>query len=79
MLRDVFRLVVFVNNCGPLDYDWLMDDRKLQIEPGRVYYVNTRKTHRTISWTDDSIHLIMNIPFTSDNVTKLIAKLQHNH
>lgn len=23
MPRDVFRLVMFVNNCGPLDYDWL--------------------------------------------------------
>jgi hypothetical protein len=79
MPRDVFRLVVFVNNCGPLDYDWLMDDRKLQIEPGRVYYVNTRKTHRTISWVNDSIHLILNVPMTSENVAKVIANLQHTH
>jgi hypothetical protein len=77
--RDVFRLVMFTNNCGPLDYDWLMDDRKLQIEPGRVYYVNTRKTHRTISWVDDSVHLILNVPMTSENVAKVIANLQHTH
>jgi hypothetical protein len=77
--RDVFRLVVFVNNCGPLDYDWLMDDRKLQIEHGRVYYVNTRKTHRTISWVNDSIHLILNVPMTAENVAKVIANLQHTH
>jgi hypothetical protein len=79
MPRDVFRLVVFANNCGPLDYDWLMDDRKLQIEQGRVYYVNTRKTHRTISWVNNSIHLILNIPMTSENVAKVIANLQHTH
>jgi hypothetical protein len=79
MPRDVFRLVMFANNCGPLDYDWWMDDRKLQIEPGRVYYVNTRKTHRTISWVNDSIHLILNIPMTSANVAKVIANLQHTH
>jgi hypothetical protein len=79
MPRDVFRLVVFVNNCGPLDYDWLMDDRKLQIEPGRVYYVNTRKTHRTISWVNDSVHLILNIPMTLENVASVIANLQHTH
>jgi len=54
-------------------------DRKLQIEMGRVYYINTRKTHRTISWADDSIHLIMNIPFNSANVAKTIAHLQHPH
>lgn len=77
--RDVFRLVVFINNCGPLDYDWLMDDRKLQIEHGRVYYVNTRKTHRTISWVNDSIHLILNVAMTSENVSRVVANLQHTH
>lgn len=79
MPRDVFRLIVFVNNCGPYDYDWLMDDRKLQIEHGRVYYVNTRRTHRTISWVDNSIHLILNVPMTSENVSRVIANLQHSH
>lgn len=29
MPRDVFRLIVFLNNCGPYDYDWFMNDRKL--------------------------------------------------
>jgi hypothetical protein len=79
MPRDVFRLVMFGNNCGPLDYDWWMDDKKLQIEPGRVYYVNTRKTHRTISWVNDSIHLILNVPMTSKNVARVLANLQHTH
>ena len=79
MPRDVFRLIVFLNNCGPYDYDWLMDDRKLNIEHGRAYYVNTRHTHRTISWVNDSIHLILNIPMTAENVDKVIANLQHTH
>lgn len=79
MPRDVFRLIVFLNNCGPLDYDWLMEDKKLNIELGRVYYVNTRKTHRTISWVDNSIHLILNVPFNSSNVAKIVANLQHTH
>ena len=46
---------------------------------GRAYYINTRKTHRTMSWTNDSIHLIMNIPFTNENVAKVFANLQHRH
>jgi hypothetical protein len=79
MPRDVFRLIIFLNNCGPLDYDWWMDDRKLQIEQGRVYYVNTRHTHRTISWVDESIHLILNVAMTSENISKIIANLQHTH
>ena len=80
LLGRSFRIAVFLNRCAPLEYDWLIDtDRKLPIEEGRAYYINTRKTHRTISWTNDSIHLIMNIPFNSKNVAKCIAKLQHPH
>jgi hypothetical protein len=79
MPRDCFRLVAFLNNCGPLQYDWLMDDRKMLIQPGQLYYVNTRLTHRTISWVDNSHHLILNVPFTTDNVAKVIASLQHTH
>lgn len=79
MPRPVFRLVAFLKNCGPLEYDWWMDDRKANIELGRVYYVNTRMTHRTISWTEDSWHLIINVPFTVANVDKLLKHLQHRH
>lgn len=79
MPRDVFRLIVFLNNCGPLDYDWWMNDRKLQIEHGRVYYLNTRMTHRTVSWVNDSIHLILNVSMTSENVAKVVGNLQHTH
>lgn len=79
MPRECFRLVVFLNNVGPLQYDWLMDDRKMYIQPGQVYYVNTRMTHRTISWVDNSQHLILNIPFTTANVAKVIGSLAHTH
>jgi hypothetical protein len=79
MPRECFRLICFLNNCGPLQYDWLMDDRKMNIQMGQVYYVNTRMTHRTISWVDNSQHLILNVPFTTDNVAKVIANLAHTH
>ena len=79
MPRECFRLICFLNNCGSLQYDWLMDDRKMNIQMGQVYYVNTRMTHRTISWVDNSQHLILNVPFTTGNVAKVIANLQHTH
>lgn len=79
MPRPCFRLVCFLRNCGPMDYDWLMDDRKANIEVGRVYYVNTRMTHRTISWVDNSWHLILNVPMTLANVDKVLKNLQHRH
>jgi hypothetical protein len=77
--RPCFRLVAFLKNCGPYDYDWWMDDRKANIELGRVYYVNTKMTHRTISWVDNSWHLIVNVPLTLENVDRVIKNLQHRH
>ena len=78
--RKSFRLVVFLQNCGPQQYDWFMeDDKKLLIEEGRVYYVNTRMTHRTISWINESDHMIMNIPMTTENVGKVIGNLLFTH
>jgi len=79
MPRPCFRLVAFLKNCGPLQYDWWQDDRKMNIELGRVYYVNTRMTHRTISWAQDSWHLILNVPFTVPNVSWVLENLQHRH
>lgn len=78
--RETFRIAVFLKHCKTYEYDWIVGtDTKLQIEEGRAYYINTRRTHRTISWVDDSIHLIINVPFTTNNVSKLIANLQHGH
>jgi hypothetical protein len=79
MPRECFRLICFLNNCGPLQYDWWMDDRKMNIQMGQVYYVNTRMTHRTISWVDNSQHLILNVPFTTANVANVISSLAHTH
>lgn len=79
MPREVFRLIVFLNNVGPDQYDWIMDGRKMFIQPGQVYYVNTRMTHRTISWVDNSQHLILNVPFNNSNVNKVLQNLAHTH
>ena len=79
MPRDSFRIAVFLSGCGPMEFDWIHGNEKMLIEPGRPYYVNTKKVHRTISWNDNSTHLIINVPFTSENVSALIANIQHGH
>ena len=80
MPRETFRLIAFLKDCGAMEYDWIMgQSNKLEIDEGRVYYINTRKDHRTMSYANDSIHLIMNIPMTSHNVAKVIDNLLYNH
>jgi hypothetical protein len=79
LFRESMRIVVFCKNSKPSEYDWFLDDRKIQIEEGRAYYVNTRLVHRTVSYVDDSVHLIMNIPATFQNSQRIVRALQYSH
>ncbi len=80
MPRETFRLIVFLKNCGTMEYDWIMgQSNKMEIDEGRVYYINTRKVHRTMSYTNESIHLIMNIPMTTHNVATVLDNLLYTH
>ena len=71
--RDTFRLIVFLKNCAPEQYSWELEGKKLNIEHGRVYYINTRLQHKTFSMANDSTHLIINIPMNLKNVLKLLT------
>lgn len=72
--RTCFRVAVFLGNVDHESYEWNMEGKNVLIKPNRAYYIDTRKTHRTASWADDSIHLIMNIPKTWENVIKLVSQ-----
>lgn len=73
LTRDCFRIAAFFGNIR--DFEWEMCGQKVDIEPGRFYYIDTRKTHRTHAWQHSSIHLIVNIPKTWENVMKLTTNL----
>jgi hypothetical protein len=75
--RHAFRLVAFLTNTGHESYHWEHDYRIRSIEEGRCYFVDTRKQHRTHSYVHDSIHLVMNIPKTYENVLRVLDILQH--
>lgn len=79
LFRDSMRIVVFCKNSKAGQYDWLLDDKKLEIEEGRAYYVNTRLVHKTISYVNDSIHLILNIAPTWHNSQQILKALQFAH
>jgi len=74
LTRDTFRIIAFPSyHVSSREYEWEMEYTKVPIHPGGVYYVDTRKTHRTHSWMDDSIHLVINVPKTWENVMKLLS------
>jgi hypothetical protein len=72
--RDCFRIVIFIGKSVDHEaYQWEIDGRVMPIKQNRAYYVDTRKTHRTHSWVDDSIHCVINVPKTWENVMKLMS------
>lgn len=78
LTRDTFRIVAFLSRATQHDaYEWEMSGRKWPITPGKAYYVDTRKTHRTHSWFNNSIHLVVNVPKTWENVMKLMSVTQN--
>lgn len=79
LFRDSMRIVVFCKNSKAGQYDWILDDKRIDIEEGRAYYINTRLVHRTISYVPDSIHLIMNIPPTMENAKRIVSAMQFGH
>jgi hypothetical protein len=73
--RSTFRVAAFIGESVDHEsFEWESDGRVWQIKPNRVYYIDTRKTHRTHSWRNGSIHVIMNVPKTWENILKLMTK-----
>jgi|TARA_B100000900_G_C20601294_1_gene725705 hypothetical protein len=73
LTRDCFRVVVFLKNTNQSCYEWVQDNTPINIDEGNAYYIDTTKVHRTNAWENNSIHLIMNIPKTWENVMKLMS------
>ena len=56
LTRSTFRIVAFLSRATQHDaYEWEMAGQKWPITPGKAYYVDTRKTHRTHSWFNNSL------------------------
>ena len=72
--RRCFRVAAFIGtNVDHESFEWEIDGKVWPIKQNRAYYIDTRKTHRTHSFANDSYHLIMNIPKTWENVMKLMT------
>ena len=78
LVRDCFRVVTFIGNqSGMNSYEWWLGDKRQTVVANKTYFVDTRKVHRTHSWDDDSLHLILNVPKTWENVMKLMSCVEH--
>jgi len=77
--RDVdpntFRIIYTVEHCSPIDFVWLEDDKILELQDQRWYYINTRKKHAVFSF-QTAIFAVFNVFTTEQNLHQLE---QHFH
>jgi hypothetical protein len=78
LTRDTFRVITFLGCGSGMDsYEWYLGDTRQIIVANQTYFVDTRKVHRTHSWVDNSLHLILNVPKTWENVMKLMSTMRY--
>ena len=75
--RPTIRLIAFLDDMSIDRLRWEVEDRPVRFIPNKVYYVDTRKTHRLWSSYAGSTMLIMNVMKTWDNVMKILTRLQY--
>ncbi len=70
----VFRIIALVSGSEK-SYKFILDDKILRFEPGRLYFMNTCLAHSVFSFANDTRFLIMNIKISEFSVNQVIKNL----
>ena len=68
-----FRIIVPLYNFGKHHVKWIQEDRVLNLETGKAYFVNTTKEHSVFSFVDNSIMFVMNIMVSENSIQKVVS------
>lgn len=71
---DTFRIIYTIENCKSNNLIWLEDDRILQLDSKRWYYINTKKKHCLFA-LDTCIFTVFNVLDTSDGISQLVKHM----
>jgi len=69
--QNSLRILVPLKNCNAPNLYFMYEDKPLQFEHGRAYFLNTNKSHSLFSYKD-SYMVVLNIK-TSEEVYKIIG------
>ena len=73
-----FRLIVPLKNCNPPKVNFVLEDKILNFEEGRLYFVDTVKMHYIFNASHDpSYWLVMNVKCTKESVEKVLMNLEY--
>jgi len=73
---DSFRLIMPLRNVNPPYFNFVLEDKMLHWEVGRLYFVDTLKMHYLFnSGFNDSYWLIVNVDLNPDTVNATLGRL----
>ena len=75
---NCFRVITLCHNCKRSDFNFIYEDRLLNLKPGVPYYINTRKVHSVFSYVDDSVQCVLNVPLTKENYRAISQHLSYD-
>ena len=73
LIPDTFRLLI--SFCSFENFVFLLNDKRVLLKPGRLYFVNTRLAHCVFSFTDKSDLAVFNIDLCEDSVNAVLRHL----
>ena len=71
-----FRIITLCQNCNLSQFNFIYEGQVQKLDPGRPYFINTRKTHSVVSYVEDSVQCVLNIPLTEENYRSVIKNLE---
>ncbi len=66
-----FRVLYTIEGCGSNDLVWIQNDKVLELQNNRWYYVNTKKKHCLFS-LNESVMAVFNVQISIANFKKMI-------
>ena len=70
---NMFRIAIPLMNFGQYQAKWYLEDKALNFEMGKTYFINTSKIHHLFSFVDNAIIVILSVQVTDSSIKKLIA------
>jgi len=73
---EEFRLIMPLRNCNPPYFNFVLEDKILHWDIGRLYFLDTLKTHYLFnSGFNDSYWLVVNVLLNEDTVKETLMRL----
>lgn len=72
---EAFRIFVPLYDHSSRDFVFLLGNRKLELENGRPYFINTSMEHALFCFDGPSLHLVLNLRLTSSAVSVVTRHL----